>query len=105
MRTKKVAVAATEMKEFEYSGLHFTPLAEKARGSFCSIMRRVASVGIGNYPWSSRHYDYDEFYRRATPAGGGKSDLFRCRENGLVYIPCANELMLYLNKSGSAYRQ
>lgn len=86
---------------FKYAGRHFEPLSIQLKGDFHSITRRTASVGIGNYPWSHTKYDYMEFYKAASHVDGGEADLFLCIEDGLVYIPCANELMLY--KNGSAF--
>lgn len=91
------------MGTFQYSGLHFTPLTQKLKGDFFQITRRLRSVGIGNYPWSHTPYNYDDFYKQATPAGGENADLFLCSEDGLVYVPCLNELMLYQNPNGSAW--
>lgn len=69
-------------------------------------MGRMASVGIGNYPWSYAYskYSYDGFYKAADSVLGGDSDAFLCVDDGLVYVPHLNELMLYKNKNGSAYR-
>lgn len=86
------------MDMFEYAGLHFRPLPIRLKDDFCSIMRCCVSIGIGNYPWSDRKYNYDEFYKAASIVGGGEADLFQCIENSLTYIPCANELMLYSHK-------
>ena len=89
---------------FEYAGRHYRPISVKLPCDFVTRMRRCASVGIGNYPWSSTKYDYEEFYKAAVSVGGGHTDAFLCVEDGLVYIPHANELMLYKNKNGSAYQ-
>lgn len=92
------------MSGFEYAGLHFIPLPQKLEGDFFTTTRRSRSVGIGNYPWSSIPYDYDDFYKSAAAVGGGESDLFLCVEDGCAYVPFSNELMRYLNADGSAYR-
>lgn len=92
------------MNEFEYAGRHYRPVSVRLPKDPVSRMWRMASVGIGNYPWSSTKYDYEEFYKAAASVGGGDADTFLCVEDGLVYIPHENELMLYKNKNGSAYQ-
>lgn len=92
------------MDAFEYAGRHYKPVPVRLPNDFHAIMPRCASVGIGNYPWSSTKYDFEEFYKAAATVGGEKTDTFFCIEDKCVYIPCANELMMYKNKNGSAYR-
>ena len=92
------------MDVFEYAGRHYKPVPVKLPNSFHAIVWRCASVGIGNYPWSSTKYDYEEFYRAAATVCGGEADTFLCVEDECVYIPFLNELMLYKNKNGSAYQ-
>ena len=83
------------MNTFSYAGMNLVPIKEKPRGSFSAVTRRCRSVGIGNYPWSKTPYNYNEFYKLAAAVGGSDSDLFRCVETGIVYLPCENELMQY----------
>lgn len=91
------------MDVFKYAGRHFRPVSVPLPKDFFSITRRCASVGIGNYPWSTTKYKYKDFYTAAATAGGGEADTFLCLEDGLVYIPRENELMRYNNPNGSAY--
>ena len=41
----------------------------------------------------SNGWNYEEFYKRGTEKN---ADLFRCIENGNIYIPGENELFLYV---------
>ncbi len=91
------------MDVFEYAGKHFRPVSVRLPKDDVARMWRMASVGIGNYPWSSTKYEYEGFYAAATTAGGGEADTFLCIEDGLIYVPHLNELMLYKNPNGSAY--
>lgn len=92
------------MDVFEYAGRHYRPVPVKLPKDFVARAWRCASVGIGNYPWSTTKYDYEDFYKAAATVGGGDADAFLCVEDGLIYIPHGNELILYKNKNGSAYQ-
>mgnify|MGYP003453408546 CR=1 FL=1 len=82
---------------FEYLGYHFTP--EKRLTDNQLELKNVSlhqssdkDLGFNTYTWKKHDYNYDEFYE----AYGEKwFDLFRCKENGRLYIPGQNELFIY----------
>lgn len=88
---------------FEYGGYHFLPerrlTAEE--DNFASISKRQRlDVDMGlckeNYAYPSKHpYSHEDFYAAATDK---TCDLFRCVENGKLYIPCENDLQEYVEQ-------
>ena len=87
-------------ESFEYRGYHFTSCRKftKKDGDFFKIMRRVRSdrsLAMCTYGWQKVHYDYEAFYAASTDKN---CDLFRCEDNGRLYVPCLNELFLYPEK-------
>jgi hypothetical protein len=89
--------ALKEPGVFEYGGYHFKPLRqfEKRDGGFSDQMRRVSSdrqLGISTYAWKKTDYSYDAFY---SASGYSQADVFRCLENGRLYVPCDGELFQY----------
>lgn len=92
-----------KVNEFEYGGYHFIPERQLVgeEQSFKSIVahqRLDKDLGLCNkmagYP-SKYNYNHDEFYQAATDK---RCDLFRCAENGKLYIPCANDLQEYIEE-------
>ncbi len=92
-----------KVKEFEYGGKHFIPLRKfNARDcDFHKITRNLRTdkeLGffVANYHNSQKfEYSYEGFYK----AYGSKDcDVFRCKENGKLYIPCMCELQNYEQK-------
>jgi hypothetical protein len=82
---------------FEYGGYHFTPYRKirKSKDSFIKIMERVRTdrdLGLSTYEDRKADYSHAGFYEASTDK---TCDLFRCEENGKIYIPCANELFEY----------
>lgn len=50
-------------------------------------------LGFSTYPERQKfRYDYEAFYKASTDKD---CDLFRCEENGKIYVPGKNELFLY----------
>ena len=98
---------APEENEFEYGGYHFVPagVCSKAENDDFNLLSRRLNTDtelgffaqnnvIGRkqkYP-----YTYEAFYAAATVK---TDDLFRCRENGRIYIPGENELFEYIGDS------
>lgn len=86
---------------FEYGGLHFIPERRfEPAGQYHSIiplsrMRPDAELGFckpgGAYP-SKFDYSHDGFYAASTAKD---CDVFRCVENGRLYVPCENDLQFY----------
>ena len=86
-----------EKQAFEYGGFHFIPerrfTAEE--NSFLAISRRQRldkELGFckPGYAYKSKYpYSHESFYA-ASP--DKECDLFRCVENGKLYLPCIQEL-------------
>lgn len=91
-------------KTFEYGGYHFTPERQLTRkeSSLSSISKHQRiDTELGfckkGYVYASKFdYSYDGFYNAATEK---EYDLFRCEENGKLYIPCANDLQEYVEQT------
>ena len=87
-----------DRKTFEYGGYHFTPIRKfyKKEGDFFAISKRLASdpnLGLCTYQDRQKApYDYKDFYTVSTDK---ECDIFRCEENGLLYVPGKNELFIY----------
>ena len=86
---------------FESGGYHFYPL-RKFNGEDGDFYTRVfktredRDLGFMSYdePWKKYPYNYEEFYKAA---GGKVFDIFVCEENGKQYVPCSDELRVFLN--------
>lgn len=86
---------------FEYGGFHFIPerqfTADENR--FDKITRRLRidpAMGFCRlgYAYVSRYpYSYKDFYAVSPDKN---CDLFRCVENGKLYLPCENDLQEYI---------
>ena len=95
-------------KVFEYGGYHFVPereLTEEERGLTSIVSHQRLDTQLGfckkNYTYPSKFdYSHNGFYNAATDK---KCDLFRCEENGKLYIPCENDLQEYFE--GNNYRK
>ena len=91
-------------KTFEYGGYHFTPERQLTRkeSSLSSISKHQRiDTELGfckkGYVYAGKFdYSYDGFYNAATEK---EYDLFRCEENGKLYIPCANDLQEYVEQT------
>ena len=86
---------------FEYGGYHFIPERRfsASENDFHTIARRQRidrEMGICElgYAYESKYpYSYEEFYA-ASP--DKECDLFRCVENGRLYLPCEHDLQEYM---------
>lgn len=86
---------------FEYGGYHFIPERQfsAAENDFYRISRRQRidrEMGIcePGYAYESKYpYSHDAFYA-ASP--DKECDLFRCVENGRLYLPCEHDLQEYM---------
>ncbi len=91
-------MSTTSKAVFEYGGYHFAPYRqfEKGEGDFFKLSRRLAvdsDLGLSAYRERQKFpYVYKDFYAAATDK---KCDIFRCEENGKVYVPGERELFLY----------
>ena len=96
---------------FEYGGWHFTPFRQFVRrdGDFFKITRRLTSnfaMGMSTYPQHQKFdYSHAGFYKAATDK---TCDIFRCLEDGLLYVPSENELFIYtepVQRQGAGHYQ
>lgn len=86
---------------FQYGGFHFIPERKftAAENDFFKISHkqridRQLGFCIPGYIYESKYtYSYEGFYEAATDK---KCDLFRCVENGKLYLPCQNDLQEYI---------
>ena len=93
----------SDRKTFEYGGYHFTPIRKnftKKKATFFAISKRLASdpnLGLCTYQDRQKApYDYKDFYTVSTDK---ECDIFRCEENGLLYVPGKNELLFTMNQN------
>ena len=92
-------------KSFEYGGYHFIPERQftKREDDFFKITRRLKTdreLGFFAADYYGRGsqkfpYSYDDFYAVSTDK---KCDIFRCVENGRLYVPCQYELQQYMDE-------
>lgn len=88
-------------ESFEYGGYHFVPerqLTGAENNIFTISRRQCIDKELGfcrqGYVYESKYpYSHAEFYSASTDK---ECDLFRCVENGKLYLPCANDLQEYL---------
>ena len=86
---------------FEYGGFHFIPerCFAKKEDSFSIISRRQRidkELGFckPGYAYESKYpYSHGSFYAASLDK---EYDLFRCLENGKLYLPCENDLQEYV---------
>ena len=83
-------------KSFEYNGYHFEPTGIlSARRTLKEISNETISnntLGMSAYEGATHPYSYEEFYNAANSSS---ADIFKCVENGRLYIPGENELFEY----------
>ena len=109
---KKLALweAIKEPGVFEYGGYHFKPYRQFRKGE---VKRRLAGdsrpwktdvqyemrnmrsdheLGLSRYDWKKAEYSHGGFY---AASGNNDADIFKCVENGRLYVPYDNELFQY----------
>lgn len=101
---------------FAYGGKHFMPERRFCRndGDFFQITKRLRldmELGIFREGYCKSktegnvRYSHSDFYQAATDK---KCDIFRCMENGKLYVPCEYGLQEYLvseNKKEKGYER
>ena len=95
-------------RTFEYGGYNFFPVRklEGAESGFYAISKRISiDTELGfceeGYAYPSKFpYSYEDFYKAA---GGQEYDLFRCVENGKIYIPCHHDLQIYREEKNKTF--
>lgn len=84
---------------FEYNGYHFEPernlkeCEDKNLYTLSKHLRSDRELGMCDYDWKKCNYSLEKFY---TASCGSKCDLFRCVENGKLYIPGEHELFEFI---------
>ena len=84
---------------FEYGGYHFVPVRqfEGKEKDFFFVTKRLEwdtelGIVIDRYDYSKFPYSYEAFYEASTDK---TCDIFRCVENGKLYVPCNEALPIY----------
>ena len=84
---------------FKYSNYHFEPernlkeCEDKNLYTLSKHLRSDRELGMCDYDWKIYNYSLKKFY---TASCGSKCDLFRCVENGKLYIPGEHELFEFI---------
>ena len=95
---------STAENEFIYGGYHFTPyglFSEKENSDFKYLTRKLRTdTELGFFTYDNiagrtrkYRYNYKAFY---AAAGNSTFDIFKCSENGKLYVPGAFELFCYM---------
>lgn len=87
-------------QSFEYGGMHFIPHSKLEKIYFLSdiLLRSDFELGFHDYDYPEKGrrskfpYSHKSFYEAMN---GSPMDIFRCIENGKLYIPCEHELFIY----------
>jgi len=83
---------------FKYGGLHFIPEQRfESAGPYhskipLSRMRKATALDLCGPHSGKFAYSHNDFYAASTVKD---CDIFRCVENGRLYVPCGDGLWLY----------
>ena len=88
---------------FEYNGYYFVPVRKLKESEkidmheFSKHIRTDLELGMCDYDveWKKHDYSHAEFYNASRDS---KMDIFRCIDNGKLYVPCAHELFQFEEK-------
>lgn len=82
------------MNSFQYAGKTFTPVKTltKKQSEFMTVSKHLKSDRELNLSTYAGTYTWEGFYKNCSDKD---FDLFKCEENGKIYIPCENELFEY----------
>lgn len=88
-----------ETKTFTYGGYTFEPRGQfkdygikPDRDELRNICCKLNNSGFGLVADGDEPFDYSEFYKAA---GGCEDDVFMCRENGILYVPCGASMQIF----------
>lgn len=88
-----------ETKTFTYGGFTFEPKGQfkdygikPDKNEMRNICCKLNNSGFGYVADGDEKFVYDEFYKAA---GGCEDDVFMCRENGILYVPCGESLQIF----------
>lgn len=95
---------------FEYNGYHFEPvrkLKESEKKDICTFSKHIRSdreLGICDYDvdWKKHDYSWKDFY---SASNDSQLDIFLCKENGKLYVPCEHELFQFEEIQKVAYEE
>lgn len=94
-------------QSFEYGGMHFIPYSKLGKFNCLSelLLRSDSLLGFHDYDYPEKGqpskfpYSHKSFYEAVN---NSPMDIFRCVENGKLYIPCEHELFIYEGKRNSS---
>lgn len=90
---------------YEYGGYHFIPYSKIGKFKSISDIVLISDTELGFFDndYDERKqkfpYSYQEFYNAMNHSD---MDVFKCIENGKLYVPCFHELFIY---QGNRYEQ
>ena len=95
---------------FEYNGYHFESvrkLKESEKKDICTFSKHIRSdreLGICDYDvdWKKHDYSWKDFY---SASNDSQLDIFLCKENGKLYVPCEHELFQFEEIQKAAYKK
>ena len=69
-------------------------MKDSEKKDICTFSKHIKTdreLGMCDYDveWKKYNYNWEKFYEAS---GDSQLDLFRCVENGKVYVPCEHEL-------------
>ncbi len=89
----------SDMKKiYEYGGKHFIPHSKLGKVNCLSnlLLRSDVELGFFDSDWGNRKIKYKYSHKKFYEAmGDSDMDIFKCVENGKLYIPCEHELFIY----------
>lgn len=88
-----------ETKTFTYGGFTFEPKGQfkdygikPDKNEMRNICCKLNNSGFGLVADGDEPFIYDDFYKAA---GGCDDDVFLCKENGILYVPCGESLQIF----------
>lgn len=95
------------MDKFNYNGFTFEPIRQFNKKEnamdFWTFTSRFLKSDLDNKKHFSKYeggnYEYSAFYKCANASGAEEIDIFKCKENGKLYVPGANELFIFTGQA------
>ena len=82
-------------KTFTYGGYTFEPRGLFADFGLYDVQEICCKLNNSNFGYvadGDEPYDYNDFYKAA---GEKTDDVFLCKENGILYVPCHQSLQIF----------
>ena len=93
---REAEAVPNEPVAFVYQGYSFVPVGRLPERSTLEnttpFLASDPSLGMSRYENGRRAYSHDDFYKAS---GNSTADVFRCEDNGKLYLPGDNELFAY----------